>query len=113
MVCGKADQLRAQVLLVLQALPCRAGAGRPGLRIRHRKFFAKAIPGLMKTSERRRRLQHIQKGVQLGTMRIVMLWINLPDKRLASPEGAHHRVFATHKIQVAGPQQMIEIMLRE
>ena len=50
----------------------------------------------------------VKKRVQLGVVRIIMLRLNLPDERLAGPQGAHHGVLATDKIQVTGPQHFIK-----
>ncbi|MDT4861372.1 hypothetical protein FQZ97_959740 [compost metagenome] len=41
-------------------------------------------------------------------MSTVILRIQLPDKRIAGPQSSHQRIFATHEIQVARPEQLIE-----
>ena len=57
--------------------------------------------------------QPVEPGVELHVMRVVVLRIDLPDQRRAGPEGAHQRVLAAHEVQVAGPEQMVEIGLVE
>ena len=58
-------------------------------------------------------MQQIEKGLQLGLVRVVRLCVDLPDKGLAGPKGAHQRVFAPNKIQVAGPEQVVIVKLAQ
>jgi hypothetical protein len=44
---------------------------------------------------------------------VVLLRVDLPDEGLAGPQGAHQRVLAAHEVQVAGPQQMVEVRLAQ
>ena len=55
----------------------------------------------------------VKKSIQLGLVRVVGLLVNLPDKGLAGPKGAHQRVFAANKIQVAGPEQGVIVKLAQ
>ena len=55
----------------------------------------------------------IKEGVELGLVRVVGLLVDLPDKGLAGPKGAHQRVFAANKIQVAGPEQGVIVKLAQ
>ena len=73
--------------------------------------MAGAVPRRMKIPQRRRRINDIHERVQFGKVRIVGLRIQLPNQRLTRPQRAHERVFTPHKIQIASPQQVIEVML--
>ena len=39
--------------------------------------------------------------------------VELPDERRAGPDRAHQRVLAAHEVEVAGPEQAVEVGLRE
>lgn len=41
----------------------------------------------------------------------IVLRVDVPDQGLTGPQGAHQRVFATHAIEVAGPQQVVKVVL--
>ena len=53
----------------------------------------------------------IKESVELGLVRVVGLRVNLPDKGLAGPKGAHQRVFAADKVHVARPEQVVIVKL--
>ena len=38
----------------------------------------------------------------------IVLWIELPDKRLTSPQGAYQRILAAHEVEIGCPQQFIK-----
>ena len=71
-----------------------------------------AVPDAMEVAQRRRRLQPVEEGLELGVMGVVVLRIDLPDEGLAGPQRAHQRILAAHEVQVAGPQQVVEVGLR-
>ena len=60
-----------------------------------------------------RRQEAVEEGVELGAVRVVVLRVDLPDERRAGPERAHQRVFAAHEVEVAAPEQAVEVGLRE
>ena len=71
------------------------------------------VPYRVKALQRRRGLQLLQKGIELIKMRRISLRVNLPDKGFAGPNGTQQRVFTAHKIQIASPQQGVEVGLRQ
>ncbi len=44
-------------------------------------------------------------------VRVVLLWVDVPDEGLACPEGPDQRVFAAHKVEVAGPEHFVKAVL--
>ena len=42
---------------------------------------------------------------------VVVLRIEVPDERRAGPDGSHQRIFTADEVQVAGPEQPIELPL--
>mgnify|MGYP001149891042 CR=1 FL=1 len=44
-------------------------------------------------------------------MRLLLLWVDLPDKRLAGPLCAQEGIFAADKVDVAAPQEAVEVIL--
>ena len=56
-----------------------------------------------------------EHGLQLGAVGAVVLRVGLPDEGRAGPQRAHQGVFATHEVEVAGPEQVVEVarVLRE
>ena len=57
--------------------------------------------------------QPVEEGVQLGVVGVVVLRVDLPDEGRAGPERAHQRIFAAHEVEVAGPEQVVEVGLRQ
>jgi hypothetical protein len=51
----------------------------------------------------------VEKGVELGRMRAVVLRVDLPQQRGRRPQGAHERVLTPHGVQVAAPQQPVVV----
>lgn len=56
---------------------------------------------------------NLKKRIQLRQMRILILPVDLPDKRLASPLGTQKRILAPHKIEITAAEQGVEIILRQ
>jgi len=67
----------------------------------------------MEISQRGRGINGVQERSQFGQVRVVGLGVQLPDQRLTGPERAHQRVLTAHEIQIAGPQQVIEVLLSQ
>ncbi len=114
MLQGKAHQLSGEVGLASQPLRGGFNASRPGRQTRRRQRvnrFGGPVPRRMKIPQRRGRIDEVHECIQFGKVRIVGLGIQLPDQWLTRPQRAHKRVFTPHKIQIAGPQQVIEFML--
>jgi len=53
----------------------------------------------------------VHQCVQLVGVCPIVLRVDVPEPRFASPDGAHQRVFAAHQVQVTHPQQFIEFAL--
>lgn len=53
-----------------------------------------------------------EEGIELIQMRPLVLRVKLPDKRLASPDGADKGIFPADEIEVAALQKSVVIALR-
>ena len=51
--------------------------------------------------------EKIEESIELNAMHIVSLRIDVPDKRPRRPLGAHEGIFASHKINITGPEQSV------
>ena len=72
------------------------------------------VPGVVKAPQRRRRLQPVQKCVQLGVVGVVFrLRVDLPGEGAPRPQRTHQRIFAPHEVPVARPQQLVVAGLRQ
>ena len=71
------------------------------------------IPGVPQATQRSgsRTIQLLAitllQGIKLGPMRAFILWINVPDERACRPLRPNQRIFATYKIDIAGPQKPV------
>ena len=98
-----------------QALAQRAArrpvGGRPAPASAARPF--QAVPGARDSgrSAAAAPAAAVQKGLELGAVGAVVLRVDLPDERPAGPQRAHQRVLAAHEVEVAGPQQVVEVGL--
>ncbi len=88
-------------------------------RSRRRDRSAQAVPGGEQAAHARRQpgrrlgQEQVEEGLDLRPMRAVLLHIGLPDEGRARPEGPDQRILAAHEVEVAGPEQAVEVDLRE
>jgi hypothetical protein len=69
---------------------------------------------VVKAAQRGGRLQPVEKGTQLGVVRVVFgLRVDVPHQRRAGPQRAHQRILAAHEVHIARPQQFVVGALRQ
>src|SRR5450830_1872596 len=103
--CAKTKKLCHQIALGPQFGACRLHAGLPfGWVDRGQRRLAQPVPDLVELPERGRCIEPVKKGVELVTVGLIVLRVDVPDQGPPGPQRSHHRVFAAHEIQVASPQ---------
>ena len=55
----------------------------------------------------------LQEGLELGAMRAIVLRVDVPEKGLAGPLGAHKGILAAHAVEIAGPEQAVIVVLAQ
>lgn len=94
----------------------RICCGKVSPRLTHTSF---AIPRQEHLPDHGNRLRRgistikLKKCIQLRQMRVIILPVDLPDKRFSSPLGTQKRILAPHKIEIAATEQGVEIVLRQ